>query len=470
MSQPFFAMEYVRGARLDHYLQNRSLDTRQRLQLLARVCDAVHHAHLQGVIHRDLKPGNILIEQGDSNEGGVVDPVGRPRVLDFGVARVTESDVRRGTLQTEVGQILGTLPFMSPEQVVGDPAQVDARSDVYALGVIGHWLLAGRLPHDLERVSLAEAARIIQHEEPARPSSIDRSLRGDVETILLKAVDKDRELRYQSASELAADIRRHLADEPITARPPSAMDQLRKFARRNRTLVGAAGALLAVIVAAGLVAAGLALRAARAERLARDRLAEVAQEKDHLEAVSAFLQEMVASADPSTEGGGRNVTVREVLDRAIERLDEGQLGGQPRTEARLRRTLGNAYSTLGAYEKARPQLARALEIQTGLTGDSARPAIEIVDDLATTAYRMGDFEAARDLLGRELDLARIHLGPRDRQVVVALTNLTAPLTALGKHSAAESLATLGLELAHRVEGGEGELAALNLNTLALLRW
>jgi WD40 repeat protein len=212
---------------------------------VARVCDAVQHAHEQGVIHRDLKPGNIL-----------VDEAGQPKVLDFGVARATGADLLTSVDRTRTGQLVGTLSYMSPEQVAADPAALDRRSDVYTLGVILYELLADRLPYPLADLPLPEAARVIREREPSRLGSIDTRFRGDVETIVAKALEKDRARRYPSAAELAADIRRYLSHEPIRARPPSALYQLGKFARRHKALVGGVAGVMAALVA-GLIGTGL---------------------------------------------------------------------------------------------------------------------------------------------------------------------------------------------------------------------
>jgi WD40 repeat protein/predicted Ser/Thr protein kinase len=233
---PFFAMEFIRGVALDEYARRHGLDAAACLELVARICDAVQHAHEQGVIHRDLKPANILVE--DS---------GQPKVLDFGVARATEGGRLTEASRTRTGQLLGTLSYMSPEQLAADPAAIDHRADVYALGVILFELTAHRLPYPLENRPLAEAARLILEHDPPRLGSIDPELRGDVETIVAKALEKDRARRYASAAELAADLRRWLAYEPILARPPSALYQLRKFAGRHKGLVG------------GVLATGMAL-------------------------------------------------------------------------------------------------------------------------------------------------------------------------------------------------------------------
>jgi len=226
--QPFFALELIRGLPLDEYARLRSLTVMARLNLLAQVCDAVQHAHEQGVIHRDLKPGNILVDES-----------GQPRVLDFGVARVIGADFLTSADRTRPGQLVGTLSYMSPEQVAADPGALDQRSDVYTLGVILFELLTGRLPYPLKDLPLPEAARLIREHEPSRLGSMDTQLRGDVETIVAKALEKNAARRYASAAELAADIRRHLRSEPIVARPASALYHLRKFARRHKALVGA---------------------------------------------------------------------------------------------------------------------------------------------------------------------------------------------------------------------------------------
>jgi serine/threonine protein kinase/tetratricopeptide (TPR) repeat protein len=234
--QPYFAMEFIRGKTLREYVRERQLTTRQRLDLMARIAEAVHHAHERGLIHRDLKPGNI-----------VVDETGQPKILDFGIARITDSDIE-ATRQTDVGQLIGTLAYMSPEQVLADPLQLDTRSDVYALGVILYELLAGDLPYDIGHSQLHEAIQTIRDTDPAPLSSIQRIYRGDIETIVAKALEKDKERRYASAADLAEDIRRHLANQPIKARPPSASYQLHKFYRRHKA--GVIGTATALVLAA----------------------------------------------------------------------------------------------------------------------------------------------------------------------------------------------------------------------------
>jgi serine/threonine protein kinase/WD40 repeat protein len=304
--QPYIAMELVKGAVLTEHARKHRLSARERMELLARVCDAVQHAHQRGVIHRDLKPGNVLVEEAEGERreakvaSGVATPPSRsstistdgaacPKILDFGIARLTgqEDDATRpgATVVTQTGQIVGTLAYMSPEQVEGDSGLLDTRSDVYALGVIGYELLGGKLPLDVVSKSMAAAMAMIREQEPVRLGTIDASLRGDVETIIAKAMEKDRERRYGSAGELGADIRRWLNDEPIAARPASSLYQLRKFARRNRPLVWGAAAVVAALAVGATVATVSAVRESHAKRLA-----EAAAQRANLSAALADIQ------------------------------------------------------------------------------------------------------------------------------------------------------------------------------------
>ena len=252
--QPYFAMELIRGETLLDYAETHALSTRDRLEMFTKVCEAVHHAHQRGLIHRDLKPANIL-----------VDETGQPKVLDFGAARATERHTP-STARTSIGHLVGTLAYMSPEQALADPLELDTRSDVYTLGVILYELLTARLPYNIGKW-MHETLQAIREEDPARLSSINRSYRGDIETIVAKALEKDKTRRYSSAAELAADIQRHLTDEPIVARPRSVGYQVAKFARRHRGVVAGFLGILAV-VAAVATSSWQVVRAIEAERAA----------------------------------------------------------------------------------------------------------------------------------------------------------------------------------------------------------
>jgi predicted Ser/Thr protein kinase len=252
--QPYFAMELVRGQPLTAYAEAKRLGIRERLALLVKVCEAVQHAHQKGVIHRDLKPANVL-----------VDEAGQPKVLDFGVARVTDRDVLLTTLHTDVGQLVGTLPYMSPEQAAANPEDVDTRSDVYALGVIGYQLLTGKLPHDLTGKPFAAALRVIGEEDPTPLSSVNRVFRGDLDNVMAKALERDKAQRYQTAADFAADIERYLRDEPIAARRPGAVYHLRKFAKRNKALVSVAALLFLALTGGSWLWARNVLQRERAD-------------------------------------------------------------------------------------------------------------------------------------------------------------------------------------------------------------
>lgn len=250
---PYFAMEYVASARpLNEYARKKKLSIRARLRLFSAVCDAISHGHQRGIVHRDLKPANIL-----------VDSEGNPKIIDFGVARATDVDDRSTMAQTMAGQLIGTLQYMSPEQCAADPDDIDVRADVYSLGVILFELLADRLPYDLHRAAVAEAIRVIQEETPPRLSSFQSDISMDIEVIAGKAMEKDRVRRYRTAGELADDVRRFLADEPITARPPSMSEVLRRYARKNRPV---AAAILGISAAVVIGVIGIAWFAVEADQ------------------------------------------------------------------------------------------------------------------------------------------------------------------------------------------------------------
>jgi tetratricopeptide (TPR) repeat protein len=444
---PYFAMEFVAGQPLTVYAKARDLDVRARLELLAAVCDAVQYAHQRGVIHRDLKPGNIL-----------VDERGQSKVLDFGIARCTDADVQATTMLTEAGSLVGTLAYMSPEQVAGDPHELDTRADVYALGVVAFELLTGQRPFDLRERSVAQALELMRTTEPARLASVAPALRGDLDTIVAKALAKDKTRRYAAASELAADLRRYLRDEPILARPPSAAYQFRKFARRNRGLV-AGVALAFVALFAGVVGTTTqALRALRqrdaaraAEQLAAARLTEAqtarlaeaearqAAERDAVKAtqIQDFMLNLFESADPR-QSAGQDLTVRQLLDDAAARL-ETDLPAQPEAEALLRNTLGTAYLTLGQPEAALEQFRRALTLAETTHGADDRGTLKTAANLAVVMKERGRSAEAEELLRRVHAGLLRQRGPEDSETLQARGNLANVLRAARKYDEAEVL-------------------------------
>lgn len=323
---PFLVMELIDGRPLMDAAARRPLELGDKLALFAEICDAVHHAHQKGVIHRDLKPGNILI-----------DAEGKPRILDFGVARLMDTGIDSLTRRTEAGQLIGTLAYMSPEQIAGNSDAIDSRSDIYSLGVILFELISGRLPLDIRSAAIAQAARIIQEEPPTRLGSLCPDCRGDIETIVGGAMEKEPDRRYASAAELAADIRRFLADEPILARPPTTIYQLKKLARRHR--VAALGVAVGAIalIAGTTISIYAAFNAEKQRALAEKRLGEVRVARANAESTIDFLTQMLTSADP--EALGREVRVTDVLKTAARDL-ESAYHDKPLTEARLRSAIG----------------------------------------------------------------------------------------------------------------------------------
>jgi WD40 repeat protein len=299
---PYFAMEFISGRTLLEHAKSHRMSTRERIGLFVAVCDAVEHAHRRGIIHRDLKPGNILVTED-----------GQAKVLDFGVARLTASDLPASTLHTEAGQLLGTLQYMSPEQASGDPHAVDTRSDVYALGVVLYEMLSGVLPYDVSTSTLLQAAQMIREREARPLGEVMGELRGDVETIVRKAIEKRAEMRYQSAGELAADLRRYLAHEPIAARAPSAVYYLRKFVRRHRALsLGGASVIAALLL--GVVGTSIGLkRAMDARRLADTNAGESARH-----AAESEINEYIANVQAASASmrAGDLGTARARLDAA----------------------------------------------------------------------------------------------------------------------------------------------------------
>ena len=453
--QPYFAMELVRGRSLLVWCDQYKPTVRQRLELVAKIADAVQHAHQRGLIHRDLKPANILVGED-----------GQPKILDFGVARLTDSDAQ-ATRQTDIGQMIGTLAYMSPEQVQGDPDAIDTRSDVYALGVILYEMLAGKMPYTLPR-QLHDAVRTIQQTDAPPLSTIGRSYRGDIETIVSKALEKDKTRRYGSAAELAADIRRHLHDEPIVARPPGTMYQLGKFARRNRVLVTGVGAVFVVLVLGVVASTWEAVQARRAEKKAQQSQKSAQQEAAIAQAVNDFLQkDMLGQASAYNQSKlDPNITVRTVLDRAAQNI-QGKFSAQPVVEASIRETMGKTYEQLGLYPEARKELESALALSSHALGDENPKTLSILFDLGTVTRDEGKYVAAEALDQKVLDLRRRVLGSEHPYTITSMSNLAADYEAEGKYAQAEALDQKVLDLRRRVLGPEHRDTLVSINNLAV---
>jgi tetratricopeptide (TPR) repeat protein/predicted Ser/Thr protein kinase len=491
-SQSFFAMELVRGVSLTSYAEGERLSLAQRLDLFTRICDAVHYAHQQGVVHRDLKPANIL-----------VDGSGQPKILDFGVARLTDADVQ-ATRQTTVGEVVGTLQYMSPEQVNADPSDIDARTDVYSLGVVLYELVSGQLPYDLSRKMLMEAVRVILVDDPTPLGSVSRSLGGDVEVIVAKALEKEKTRRYESAEHLASDVRRFLRDEPIVARRASALYQLQKFARRNRALVGGVAIAAAVLVVGTVVSVWQAVRAIAAERLAdtrrieaesarvladqrraladsalqvadsargvalREQAAATASAKRatgeaaKAQAINTFLQDMLASPDP-TNARGKELSVRELLDQAGSPAATASLAAQPEVKAAVAATIGRTYLGLGLIDQAGPHFDSAYVIRRRVLGSRHLSVAESADELGKLAHARGDYPAAELRLNEALARMRAVLPATDDRITSSMQALANARYMQGDFAGAEKLyrealrrtrlrhGNPGLELAERLK-------------------
>jgi serine/threonine protein kinase/tetratricopeptide (TPR) repeat protein len=423
--RPYFVMDLVEGIPITEYCDEHHLAPRQRLELLIPVCHAIQHAHQKGLIHRDLKPSNVLVAFYDGN------PV--PKVIDFGVAKAVGQSLTDRTLVTGFGSIVGTLNYMSPEQADFNQLDVDTRSDVYSLGVLLYELLTGSPPHsqkETEAAGLIETLRVIREQVPAKPSTklstsaglptlaakrgtepakLTRLMRGELDWIVMKALEKDRNRRYETANGFALDMQRYLADEPVLACPPSAGYRLQKFTRRNRGPM-AAGATLAALLVLGTVGTSIGLvRALKAERRATAAAAVAEESEKDTQAFSQFLvQDVLSTARPEGWNGGQGVTttVRRALDEAAAKLDE-RFEGKPRAEAVARHALGETYYTLGEHAVAEPLLRRAVQLRTQALGPEHPSTINSERFLGLVLRSLNRHEEAAALLYASWEKCRI---------------------------------------------------------------
>jgi len=469
---PYFVMEYVAGVPITAYCDGHRLSTQERLELFARVCEGVQHAHQKAIIHRDLKPSNILVTE--------VDGRAAPKIIDFGVAKALAQKLSADTMFTQVGAPVGTPEYMSPEQALSSGEDIDTRTDVYSLGVIFYELLAGAPPLDLRKVAFDEFLRRLREEEPPRPSTkirtqdpatskelarkrqteplaLAKQIRGDLDWIALKALEKERSRRYGSPSDFAADIARYLKNEEVLAVPPSVAYRARKFARRYRGALVSVSAFVLVLI----VAAGVSIQ----QYLRADREAAVAR------AVNDFLQNAVlAQASAAYQSGpltkpDPHLEVRTALDRAAAGI-EGRFDKQPEVEAAVRHTIGQTYLDLGLYAQARTQYERALELRRRALGAKNRQTLETMNGLGYAVYLLGKLGEAESLLGQCLEVQRHTLGPRHPDTLSSMSNLALVYNAEGKYAQAEKLDSQLLDIQRGVAGPEGVATLYSMNNLA----
>ncbi len=440
--QSYIAMEFVRGDLLLNYASSHDLGIDERIDLILAICDAVQHAHQKGVIHRDLKPGNIIV-----GESG-------PKIVDFGVARAVLEDVNRISMHTEAGALLGTVAYMSPEQVDGDPMDVDVRSDVFALGVVAYQLLTGRHPIPLENCSLPQATRRIVENEPELAGQSNPQLRGDIEAILAKAMEKNRDARYASIADMAEDFRRHRRDEQITARRPSTIMQFVKFSRRNRGLVAGIALAMIALIAGTVATATFAIRERNQARIAR-------QESERASQISSLLQQMLVSADPAL-ALGRDVTVRDVLDIASQQLLSDDAPSDPAVAASMHATIGETYMELGFYDEALKHLIPAVDTYAVLDPSWMKKRVDTVLSLAEVYSYLGEYKRAVVYEREAVALAREWLGPESESTALALNNLAVTLSKIGEYEESESSAreAIALRRAHKSPNLHGLGASL----------
>jgi serine/threonine protein kinase len=499
--RPYFVMELVRGLPLTDYCDQAKLTTRERLELFIQVCRAVQHAHQKGVIHRDLKPSNVLVTLHDGA------PV--PKVIDFGVAKALGQKLTDKTLFTRFEQMIGTPAYMSPEQAALSGLDIDTRSDVYSLGVLLYELLTGVTPLDEETLrqgALDEVRRMIRETDPPKPSTrllslgdrlaeiakhrhvepaaLSRLVRGDLDWITMKALEKDRQRRYETVNGLAMDIERYLCNEPVVARPPSALYRLQKTARRHRVAFAASAVVAGILVLGVIVSTWQAVRATRAER-EQSRLrqqAETAQANEARERkqaqteatrslhVANFLEGMLKGVRPSVALGRDTRLLRDILDQTVERMSQ-ELKDEPEVQAKLRFTIGEVYSELGEFAKAEEMTRSVLETWQKLAPDQQGTIAFSLNNLGLMLAEQGKFDEAEKLQRQALAIyEKLHPEP-NAEVVVSLSNLGLTKIRRGQMGEAETLLRQAVTIGRKLEKDErmNLVGAMDLFAILLSR-
>ncbi len=420
VSLPYFALEYIPSARtIVEYAQSKKLDTHARLELFLQVCDAVHYGHQRGVIHRDLKPGNIL-----------VDPEGRVRIIDFGVARAIDAERERADLQTQVGQMVGTPRYMSPEQFDADPNDLDTRSDVYTLGIVLFELLSGEFPYDVGQSGLFEIARIVREEPPAGLGKVTSGIDSEIHLIVAKALQKDRDARYQSAFGLAEDLQRHLRGEAINAKPTSLAYQARVFARKNKVVTALATTSVSLLVIGILWTSKLYLDVSAART-------DAETSAEHAIAANEFLKSTLRAAVPP--GFGDTRTIGDLCDQVAADIDAA-FPNDPITEADIHLTIGKIYSAMDRRVEAERHLRRAHHLREEHLGEAHTLSLAALAELINYYNIFGPGEKFLEATQEQYRVIRKAFPPEDSRTLLAQEWVIDGLDFVEKYAEAEELA------------------------------